>query len=79
MLNNTNSLLLKCPGVDGIKTGYTKAAGYCVTASCQRGGKRLVAVVTGFKSYKTRAAFVSKLFDWGYKKALEIENLPKKK
>jgi len=78
-LTNTNSSLLKSPGVDGIKTGYTKAAGYCVTATCLRGGKRLVAVVSGFKSSKARTAFISKLFDWGYKKALEIENLPKKK
>ncbi|MCK4981905.1 MAG: D-alanyl-D-alanine carboxypeptidase [Victivallaceae bacterium] len=78
-LTNTNSSLLKCPGIDGIKTGYTKAAGYCVTASCLRGGKRLVAVVTGFKYGKNRRAFVDKLFDWGYKQALEIENLAKKK
>ena len=80
MLNNTNSSLLKCPGVDGMKTGYTKAAGYCVTATCLRSGKRLVAVVTGFKyPSKNRTVFVSKLFDWGYKKALKLDNLPKKK
>lgn len=78
-LTNTNHLLLKCTGVDGIKTGYTKAAGYCVTATCLRGGKRLVAVVSGVKSSKVRAAFVSKLFNWGYKKAFEFESLPKKK
>ena len=73
MLTNTNRLLGKCPGVDGLKTGYTRAAGFCITASCLRGGKRLVAVVSGFKSSKARNAFVSKLFDWGYKRALELE------
>ena len=73
-LTNTNRLLLKCPGVDGLKTGYTSAAGYCVTATCLRGGKRLVTVVSGFKSSIARKAFVSKLFDWGYKQALELEN-----
>lgn len=79
MLSNTNRLLEKCPGVDGMKTGYTKAAGFCVTATCLRGGKRLVAVVSGFKRSKDRNAFVSRLFDWGYKKALEIDNSSKKK
>lgn len=77
-LTNTNRLLGKCSGVDGLKTGYTRAAGFCVTASCLRGSKRLVAVVSGFKSSKARNAFVSKLFDWGYKRALELENLPRK-
>ena len=77
-LTNTNRLVGKCSGVDGIKTGYTRAAGFCVTATCIRGGKRLVAVVTGFKSSKARNTFVSKLFDWGYRRALELESLPKK-
>ena len=79
ILTNTNRLLGKCSGVDGIKTGYTRAAGFCVSATCLRGGKRLVAIVTGFKSSKARNAFVDKLFDWGYKKALEIEDLSKLK
>ncbi len=78
MLTNTNRLVGKCSGVDGLKTGYTRASGFCVTATCLRGGKRLVAVVTGFKSSKARNAFVCKLFDWGYSKALELENQPKK-
>jgi len=77
-LTNTNHLLLACPGVDGIKTGYTRAAGFCVTASCLRGGKRLVAVVSGFKSAQARKAFVEKLFNWGYRRALELGNKAKK-
>jgi serine-type D-Ala-D-Ala carboxypeptidase (penicillin-binding protein 5/6) len=78
ILTNTNRLLGKCRGVDGIKTGYTRAAGFCITASCLRGGKRLVAVVSGFKSSAARNAFVNKLFDWGYTRALELENSTKK-
>jgi len=78
MLTNTNRLVGTCTGVDGMKTGYTRAAGFCVTATCMRGGKRLVAVVSGFKSSKARNAFVSKLFDWGYKRALELESPAKK-
>lgn len=73
MLTNTNRLISKCPGVDGLKTGYTRAAGFCVTASCLRGGRRLVAVVSGFKTSAARNAFVSKLFDWGYTRAAELE------
>ncbi len=73
MLTNTNRLINKCPGVDGLKTGYTRAAGFCVTASCLRGGKRMVAVVSGFKTSAARNAFVSKLFDWGYRRASELE------
>ncbi|MDD5597471.1 MAG: D-alanyl-D-alanine carboxypeptidase [Victivallaceae bacterium] len=72
-MTNTNKLLGKCTGVDGIKTGYTKDAGFCITASCLRGGKRLVAVVTGFKSAKLRNDFVAKLLAWGYQKAFEPE------
>ncbi len=65
-LRNHNKLVITCPGVDGLKTGYTKDAGFCVTASCQRDGRRLIAVVTGFLSEKRRNQFTSNLFDWGY-------------
>jgi D-alanyl-D-alanine carboxypeptidase (penicillin-binding protein 5/6) len=82
-MTNTNHLLGKCTGVDGLKTGYTRTAGYCITASCLRGGKRLVAVVTGFppppaKGSRLRNNFVAKLFDWGYKRAFEMEAKPEK-
>ena len=73
MLTNTNRLISQCPGVDGLKTGYTRAAGFCVTATCLRGGERLVAVVSGFKTSAARNAFVSKLLDWGYTRASELE------
>lgn len=71
-LQNHNTLVRNCPGVDGMKTGYIKRAGYCTTVTCKRGGKRLVAVVTGFplnpKRGRERDNFVRKLLDWGYAK-----------
>jgi len=66
-LKNHNNLVFQgVPGVDGLKTGYTAAAGYCVTISCQRGGRRLLACVTGFSSARDRDAFCKALLDWGY-------------
>lgn len=54
-------------GVDGMKTGYIKRAGFCSTVTCKRGDRRLIAVVTGFKSSKSgRDPFMRKLLDWGY-------------
>jgi D-alanyl-D-alanine carboxypeptidase len=69
MLTNTNHLVRdNFPGITGMKTGYIRRSGYCITATCNRDGKRLVAVVTGFKNRKIRDQFVKKLLDWGYKK-----------
>ncbi len=65
-LRSHNRLINTCKGVNGIKTGFIRRAGFCVTASCSRGGKRMVAVVTGFPSQKSRDEFVRKLLDWGY-------------
>lgn len=67
-LGNHNHLLGVCPGVNGMKTGFTQSAGFCITATCDRGGKKMIAVATGFKVRKERDAFVAKLFDWGYKR-----------
>ncbi len=47
---NRNELLFRDPFVDGVKTGYTEAAGYCLIATAQREGRRLLAVVTGTAS-----------------------------
>jgi len=69
ILANHNRLVLTTNGVDGLKTGYTKGAGYCVTATCLREGRRLIAVTTGFKSSKRRDAFTKELIDWGYRQA----------
>lgn len=56
------------PGVDGLKTGYIKRSGYCVTATCLRDGHRLVAVVTGFPMRRDRDRFVKDLLEWGYER-----------
>ena len=73
MLVNTNHLIRNnVNGVTGMKTGYTKRSGFCLTATCTRDGKKMIAVVTGFKSRKARDLFVKQLLDWGYKKDAEI-------
>ncbi len=58
-----------CPGVDGMKTGFINMSGFCITVTCKRGGKRLVAVVTGVPTRKGRDLFMKKLLDWGYARA----------
>ncbi len=71
-LTNTNGLLGKCTGVDGLKTGYIKESGFCITVTCLRGGKRMVAVVMGAPTTPKRNAVVQKLLDWGYKRDSEL-------
>ncbi len=75
MLNTTNFLVNpQWPGVDGLKTGFTNDAGYCLTFSVLRDGRRIVGCVTGFPSARRdRDPFVRKLIDWGYKRAAELE------
>ncbi|MEP1092870.1 MAG: D-alanyl-D-alanine carboxypeptidase [Rhizobiaceae bacterium] len=58
---NHNRLLGKVRGVDGIKTGYTRASGYNLVTSASSGGRRIVAVVMGGRSGKSRNAYMSKL------------------
>lgn len=66
--NHNNLVFNRVPGVNGLKTGYTSASGFCVTITCERGGRKLLACVTGFKSAKERDAFCKALLDWGYTK-----------
>lgn len=56
-------------GADGIKTGYTRAAGFNLTASAERGGERIIVTVFGGNSTRTRNAQVAKLMDLGFRKA----------
>ena len=68
-VNNTNRRFLDAyKGADGIKTGYTVAAGFNLTASAERDGKRLIATVFGGKSTADRNAKISKLLDMGFGK-----------
>ena len=68
--DNRNMLLGRDPTVDGMKTGYTDAAGYCLIASAQRelpnGKRRLLSVVMGTASREARASESQKLLNWGY-------------
>lgn len=66
MMVNRNRLVKICPGVDGLKTGYYSAAGFSVTATATREGRRMIAVVIGASTSKERNDFVSALFDWGF-------------
>ena len=63
---NRNRLLWLDASVDGVKTGFAESAGYCLVASAQRGGRRLLSVVLGAASESARAQESQKLLNWGY-------------
>ncbi|MCZ7565736.1 MAG: D-alanyl-D-alanine carboxypeptidase [Burkholderiales bacterium] len=63
---NRNRLLWLDPNVDGVKTGHTEAAGYCLIASAKRGQRRLISVVLGTKSDSLRAQESQKLLNYGF-------------
>ncbi len=63
---NRNRLLWLDPAVDGVKTGHTEAAGFCLIASAKRGPRRLLSVLLGSTSEATRAQESLKLLNWGY-------------
>jgi D-alanyl-D-alanine carboxypeptidase (penicillin-binding protein 5/6) len=63
---NRNRLLWTDPTVDGMKTGHTKNAGYCLVSSSKRGDRRLVAVVLGADTSSARAAESQKLLNFGF-------------
>ena len=64
---NRNRLLRRDSSVDGMKTGYTKSAGYCLVATAQRDGSRLIAVVTGAKSSDERNNAATALLNYGFR------------
>lgn len=63
---NRNALLFTDPTVDGLKTGHTEEAGYCLVASSKRGNMRLISVVMGTNSMQARADQTRALFSWGF-------------
>ncbi len=63
---NRNALLYTDPSVDGLKTGHTEAAGYCLVASSKRGPMRLIGVVMGTKSMQERASQTRAILNWGF-------------
>lgn len=64
---NRNKLLFRDKSVDGIKTGHTEEAGYCLVSSAKKDGMRLIAVVMGTRSEDTRAAESQKLLTYGFR------------
>ena len=71
--SNRNGLLGKYDGADGIKTGHTKAAGYCLVASAARKGRRLIAVVMGAKSVRARERESIKLLNYGFQNFVNLD------
>lgn len=63
---NRNALLYTDPTVDGLKTGHTAEAGFCLTASSKRNGQRLITVVMGTDSMQARADQTRALFNWAF-------------
>ena len=75
-LRATNKLLSKYPGADGIKTGYTRASGYNLVATAEKGGDRVIAVVFGGRSSARRDRHITRLLDDGFAK---LERLQEKR
>ena len=65
-LSNTNKLIRFYPGATGLKTGFTSGAGYCLSATAQREGMELIAVVMGCETSPKRTAACKQLLDYGF-------------
>lgn len=70
---NRNRLLWADPSVDGMKTGHTDAAGYCLISSAKRGDRRLITVLVGADSEATRAEESLKLLNWSFQNFDQIK------
>lgn len=70
---NNNKLLTWYQGADGLKTGWTEAAGYCLAATAQRNGVRMISVVMGADTWKRRNAEAAKLLDYGFANYTAVE------
>ena len=70
---NRNPLLKDYPGADGMKTGYTKEAGYGLIGSAVRDGRRLIMVIAGLKSINDRKQEAQSLLDWGFKQFRTVD------
>lgn len=66
ILVNTNKLLKRYTGVDGLKTGWTSQAGYSVSITATRGATRLIAVVLGAPTAKERWSDITSMLEWGF-------------
>lgn len=66
MISNTNKMIRDYPGCDGIKTGSTNEAGFCVSATAAKGDTRLIAIILGSDTSKVRFNEAAKLLNYGY-------------
>ena len=76
LYSHTIKLVRFYDGVDGLKTGYTEDAGYCLTATAKKNGMRIIAVVMGEPDSKVRNQEVSEMLDYSFAQ-YEIDNLIK--
>ncbi|TFE03137.1 D-alanyl-D-alanine carboxypeptidase [Jeotgalibacillus salarius] len=65
-LVNTNKLIKSYPGADGLKTGYTSEAKYCLTATAKRGDMRLITVIFGAQSSQERNQLTAEMLNYGF-------------
>lgn len=72
-LVNTNKLVRFYSGADGLKTGYTSTAGYCLTATAKKNNVRLIAVAMNEPTSSTRNAEISSMLDYGFAKIKTVE------
>ncbi|HLN65473.1 MAG TPA: D-alanyl-D-alanine carboxypeptidase family protein [Symbiobacteriaceae bacterium] len=73
---NNNKLLTWYPGADGLKTGWTEAAGYCLAATAKKGDVRMISVIMGADTWKKRNAEAAKLLDYGFSNYTSVELAP---
>ncbi|MBR4903941.1 MAG: D-alanyl-D-alanine carboxypeptidase [Selenomonadaceae bacterium] len=76
-LNNTNELLSKYKGANGIKTGWTRSAGGCLTASAKRGEVELIAVIMHSPDHDTRFEDATNLFNYGFERVRMVDGINK--
>lgn len=77
LAENTNKLLVNYNGMNGIKTGWTRAAGGCLAASARRNGVELIAIVMQTPGPDDRFADASKLLDYGFKQVKMVKGIAK--
>ncbi len=77
-LVNTNKLVRFYDGVDGLKTGFTNGAGYCITATAKKNGMRIISVVMGEPTSKMRNKEISEMFDYAFAHYNTIDLLKEK-
>lgn len=71
---NTNHLLQTFEGADGLKTGYTRAAGYNIVTSAEREGKRVIAVTMGHRTFDGRDKQIAKMMNSGLNKLIKVDS-----